>query len=1086
MIKKKPVSATWTEEQWQAIYQDGSSIIVSAGAGSGKTAVLTERIIEKLKQGVSISSLVVLTFTKAAAFEMKTRVRNKIKREIKEGNNSLEKELERLDTASITTFDSYSLSLVKKYHYLLGIGKDIAIADNIVLERKKQTLMTEAFQQFYEKQDPLFLNLLDTFTIKDDDKMKTICLKLNASLESLAHKTEYLKEYENKFFNDSLIEQRILEYETLLGQKKELIAQLFQSLKEHAVHEKSLEFIEKLSLMLEPLFLSKDYNDYQEFITTYSTVLLPRSKKIEELELENLKYNYEELKKELKKLMELCSYENRNSLKKSILKTKDTVSALIAILREYDSLLWQYKKEENIYEFSDIARLAISLLETHPEIGAQMKREINEIMIDEYQDTNDIGDYFISLISNHNVYMVGDIKQSIYRFRNANPSIFMDKYNRYSNHQDGEKIDLNQNFRSRKEVLEDINFIFEKIMDEEIGGANYKEGHAMIFGNKSYEEEGKTNNNHHFEILNYEYQKTEFSKTYRTEEIEAFLIAKDIKEKIENHYQVFDKDQKQRREMVYRDVAILLDRKTSFDLYKKIFTYLEIPLTIHKEEAFVYSDEIFIIQNMMKWILSLKDPEYAKDHLKYAVTSIARSVLGQVTDESLFVFLMEQGESFSKSLSNIDSPVASIHQKMKQLAEESKYLTLSELLSKMYQTFDLYHEILKLENIETVTLKLDYLLDVACNLEKMGYQLKEFIDYLEEAINGKTDVTFQRNQETDANSVNLMTIHKSKGLEYHICYYAGLQKQFSKADLKEKFLFHSKLGFIVPYFEEGIRETFYKHLLKEEYQKEDVSERLRVFYVALSRAKEKMIFVTNLLDQESKKASSDFVELNTRLQYRSFYDILESISSHLKPYVKTIDLTQISLSKDYEQTKSSSFETTLQKSDDQPNYIEIQVEKEEKVQKRFSKETTLLEEEQQKKVAFGTKLHECLEYLDYKDLSSLEKMSLSSFEKQKLTAFLKQDFWKLLEQPKFYKELEFIEENGLEEVHGKIDLLIEDKTCAYIIDYKLKNIDDLAYEEQIRGYAKVVEKRMKKPVRMFLYSLLEERYREVEAEKVVF
>ncbi len=1083
MIPKKPINSTWTDEQWNAIYQNGSNIIVSAGAGSGKTAVLTERIIEKLKQGISISSLVVLTFTKAAAFEMKTRVRKKLKKEIENGNTELEKELERLNQASITTFDSYSLSLVKKYHYLLGIKKDITIADNVVLEKKKKELIDDVFCHFYEKKDPLFLKLLDTFTIKDDEMLKSVCLKLNDSLESLAHKKEYLNEYFETHYHDLELELRISQYEQLLEVEKKQISNLLESLKNSAYHNLSIEFVNKVASYLEPLFSCHHYDDYKAFIGCCTNITFPRSKKIEESELFHMKLYYEQIKDHIERIKELCIYENKENLKESVMKTKETVQILISILKKYDEQLLQYKMNEGMYEFSDIARLAITLLEEHSDICETLKQEISEIMIDEYQDTNDIGDYFISLISNNNVYMVGDIKQSIYRFRNANPSIFMDKYNRYKNHQDGEKIDLNRNFRSRREVLDDINFLFEKIMDEEIGGADYCSGHAMVFGNDSYEKEGATNQNYHFEILNYEYKDTELSKYYRTEEVEAFLIAQDIKNKVQNHYQVYDKDNRILRDIQYQDFSILLDRKTSFDLYKKIFTYLEIPLTVHKEEAFVYSDEIFVIQNIMRWIQSILDKNYAKDYLRYAVASISRSVIARIPDEKLFELLMEHKENLLEALDDETCIVYEIHQNMKSLAEYSKTHTLSQFLEQVYHVFDLYHYILSLHNIEVLNIKLDYLLDVTRNLEKMGYQILDFIDYLKEAIEGKSDVTFQMNQDTKADSVNLMSIHKSKGLEYHICYYAGLQKKFSKADLKEKFIFSGQFGFIVPYFDEGIRETFYKELLKEDYQKEDISERIRVFYVALSRAKEKMILVTNLgnLDSNTEKNENGLVESYVRMNYRSFYDILLSISLDLKPYTVEVPIDTIPLTKEYEKLKETNYQDSLTCSQLKPHYIELLVEPEKIEKKHFSESYHVVDAEEQKRLELGIKLHECLQYTNYHDIeNSLSKMSLSEYARKKLLAFFHQDFWKSMDHPECYPELEFVETIDNKEISGMIDLLIVDTGCAYIVDYKLKNIEKSSYEEQIRGYAKVIEKRIKKPVKGMLYSLLDETYREIK------
>ena len=232
----------------------------------------------------------------------------------------------------------------------------------------------------------------------------------------------------------------------------------------------------------------------------------------------------------------------------------------------FDKKLNKYKETNNMYEFTDIAILAINLVENNPEVKKELMSRFNEILLDEYQDTSDLQEKFISCISNNNVYMVGDIKQSIYRFRNANPYIFKNKYDAYSLSNGGIKIDLMKNFRSRREVLENINEIFNHIMDDKIGGAEYQNGHQMIFGNTTYEENGKTDNNYNFEFYNYTYDK---NGKFKREEIEIFLIAKDIKEKVNSNYQVYDKDKGILRNITYNDFVILMDRSKNFSLYKK-------------------------------------------------------------------------------------------------------------------------------------------------------------------------------------------------------------------------------------------------------------------------------------------------------------------------------------------------------------------------------------------------------------------------------------------------------------------------------------------------------------------------------------
>ncbi len=1079
MIPTKPMTSTWTDEQWQAIHQTGTNIIVSAGAGSGKTAVLTERIVEKLKKGTSITSLVVLTFTNAAAFEMKTRVREKLEKEIENGNTMLQESLELLDQAYITTFDSFSLSLVKKYHYLLKLPKNIKIIDNVVLTRLKQEKIEEAFAFFYQKKDKNFLQLLKTFVVKDDDKLKDICIKLNDSLESIAHKKEYLENYKNIFFKKEFIEEKIKEYTQIIANYKDEAIALYEELENIALHEVSKEFISSVKCNISPLIEAKTYDDYCLFAKGYKAISFTRSKKPDALELEKLKEAYASLKDMIDKILDLCTYESSEELYNSVEKTKPFVEALINIILKLDDLLLEEKRKLKAFTFSDITRLAIHLLENNEEIKENIKANIEEIMIDEYQDTNDIGDYFIALISHKNVYMVGDVKQSIYRFRNANPSIFKEKYNTYNNKSVGIKIDLNKNFRSRREVLDDINFLFSQIMDEEIGGANYNEGHAFIFGNKVYEEKGANQNNNHLEILDYAYKESSIKKEYKTEEIEAFIIANDIKNKISNNYEVYDKGLKENRRAKYQDFSIIIDRKTSFDLYKKIFTYLEIPLNVFKEEPFSCSEEIYVITNILKWIYSLKDFSYAKKHLKYAILSVTRSFIFQLDDEEIFNLFKDHEQDLFKYIDDASCPIKDIQQKMIDLKVYTANHTLSEILDKVYETFDIYNKILSLQNIEFIKIKLDYLLDVARNLEEMGYSIYTFIEYLEKTQEKDIDIAFKINSKDNANAVSIMSIHNSKGLEFPICYFSGLQKEFSKEDLKDNFLFSSKLGIICPIFDEGKRETFYKELLKIDYNKEDISERLRVFYVALTRAKEKMIFVTNLSDYEkrSKKNANGLIDKSARLKYKSFLDVLLSMKKGLTPYSRKLELEKIGLTKAYEQIKDTNYKDTLKESTLKIKYKDIAIKGQIEEKKHFSKSLHTFDETEANLLHFGIRMHTFLEYINFGEEKALDVLEASNYEKEKIRAFLHQPFMSNLKNAQYYPEYEIFYKEDNIDYKGIIDLLIILENEILIIDYKLKNIDKSSYEEQVLGYKKIIEKKSDKKITCILYSILDETYK---------
>ena len=538
---------SWTKEQQEAINEEGKNIIVSAGAGSGKTAVLSERVIRKLKT-VDINKLLILTFTKEAANEMKERIRKKIK-----SNESLKHQLDIIDSAYITTFDSYSLSLVKKYYYLLNISPNVGIIDSSIINIKKEEYIDEIFENYYEEKNPLFEKLIKDFCIKDDKEIKNYVIELNNKLDLKLNKEEYINNYIENNFNEETLNSNIEKYINLIKEKIKEINNLIYDI-QILVDGK---YYEKLIEVLNPLLNSNTYIE----IKNNSIIKLPQLPRGSE---EELKEKKEELKNIIDYINKLIEEESIDKIKENILKTKDYIEIILEIIKKLDKKITNYKQQSEMYEFNDIAKMAINVLEQNENIRLELKNYYNEIMVDEYQDTNDIQEKFISLIENNNVYMVGDIKQSIYRFRNANPNIFRNKYNNYEKLNGGIKIDLLQNFRSRKEVLNNINDVFKLVMDDKIGGAEYEKTHQMQFGNKSYIKEGLINQNNDFEILNYKYE----DKTYTKEEIEIFTIATDIKNKINNHYKVFDKDEKIIRDIEYKDFCIIMDRNTEFPKYK--------------------------------------------------------------------------------------------------------------------------------------------------------------------------------------------------------------------------------------------------------------------------------------------------------------------------------------------------------------------------------------------------------------------------------------------------------------------------------------------------------------------------------------
>ncbi len=1038
----------WTDEQLNAINEEGKNIIVSAGAGSGKTAVLSERVIRKLKQGVNINELLILTFTNAAAKEMKERIRKKIK-----SDESLIEQLDLIESAYITTFDSFALSTVRKYHYLLNLSPNISIIDSSLVRLEKEKILDQIFDEKYEKEDPLFEKLISDFCIKDDKDIKSYILSINDKLDLKSNKKDYLKNYLNVNFDKRKIDSDITKFESLLEEKINEI--------EDILNELSFlldgEYFYKLKNSFLPLLEAKTYDE----ILYNLNVDMPKLPRGSEVEVKNLKEAVSNILKDLKKL---CKYQNKREIYNQILSTYDYVKIIIEIILDLDEKIMQYKFQNDMFEFNDIELLSIKILKENEDVKLEMKNYFNEIMIDEYQDTNDIQEEFISLISNNNVYMVGDIKQSIYRFRNANPYIFKNKYDNYKNNNGGIKIDLNKNFRSRKEVLNNINIMFELLMDDSIGGAEYKESHEMIFGNTSYDEKGNTNQNNNLEIYNYEYDKKGlFSK----DEIEAFIIANDIKNKVEFKYKIFDKDEMIIRDACYDDFVILMDKSTNFVLYKKIFEYLEIPLTIHKDEKITEDIILSIIKNLLLLIIKIRDNEYDTE-FKYLFTAISRSPLLETSDNELFNYFKQN--SFQDS--NLYNMCLDI----------SKYLdnkSVKDFIKLVIDKFNIYENIIKIGSTKSNIVKLDYILNLTDNFSSIGYTIKDFANYLSKIIDKEYDIKFDENID-NTNSVKIMTIHKSKGLEYHICYYSGLSSNFNISDLNDRFIFDNKYGIISPSFNEGIDFTIYKELLKNDYMKEEISEKIRLFYVALTRAKEKMILVCDLNeDKNYSKKENGAINDSYRIKYRSFKDMILTVKELFNNYITNIDIKTLNITKDYNMIKNNNYLDYIDKTDEKIIVNEIHIENDFLEDKSFSKkEHTFIDKKINENIKLGTKMHYLLEIIDLKN-PDLDKIYGNNYLKNKIKKFLENDLFKNINDAKIYKEYEFMYEEDNILYHGIIDLMLVYDTYINIIDYKLKNITDENYINQLNGYKKYIEERLNKPVSIYLYSIISEEILEI-------
>ncbi len=1019
----------WTEMQKKAIYTRGQNIIVSAGAGSGKTAVLSERILEYCLQGNDIRRVLVLTFTNAAAQEMKERIRSKLL------EHHLDEAASLIDSAFITTFDAYSLALVKKYYFHLGVDKNIKILDQSLLELKKRELLDQIFMELYQAHSPEFYRLLKKYAKQNDENIKNIVLSLAQKLELIVDEHVFVREYEKEYYSSQFLDFLLKEYETLALSKASVLKEKLEQLALLAGGD--LESL-KLSEEVTALVSQFDCTSYDEMATILQMMSLPRvnSKADESVKIEKTKCA--DLWKEVKTSY-FSKYIHLEEAREELYSIQEDVLYLLKLSLRLLNELLAYKYEIMAFDYIDIAKLAIRLVKENEAVHQELQLSYQEILIDEYQDTSDLQEAFISAISNHNCYMVGDIKQSIYRFRNANPYIFKSKYERYAQNDGGLKIDLVDNFRSRREVLDDINSIFSFLMTNEQGDANYSYEHQMRYGQKKYEELLQ-DTSYTMEVLGYE-----LPDGYTEEEVEAFLCGYQIKKLMSSHLKCLKKDTF--KEVCYSDIAILIDKTKNFVTFKKVFEYLGIPLSIEADLDLKDSILPKLMANILILITGQMNQCFDKTY-DHALASIARSFLFSYDEDTVYRMVCK------KEKNELQEIVAS-------LASKASSISMDELFYEITEYFHIYEKLPTIGDVNNSCVVLEYIHSLFETMKHTGMSVVEASSYFAKLFEQGIALKYKL-AGTSSNSVHIMTIHKSKGLEFPYCFFPMLGSSFNKKDLKDTFGLSRTYGVYIPYADETSSNTIVKALAAEEIRKADLSEKIRLLYVALTRAREKFYLISN---QKEYREGSTVSSFNQMLQSLHF----------VRKQTKLISCEEIGLSKQYRYSKLS-----VSEFEGAPiSYQEEAYESEAIVKQNISKELKQITDHKLKTaIQLGQSFHECLEILDFKN-PEIDALPVDSFIKETLTKLLKTEVFNNMAEAKTYHEHEFYFEAEGESYHGIIDLFAEYQNHIDIIDYKLASVDSEEYIRQLSIYKAYISSKSKKPVYCYLLSILNQEVRRV-------
>lgn len=1030
----------WSAEQLDAISKENTNIIVSAGAGSGKTAVLTTRIERKLLEGCKAEELLVLTFTNAAAAEMKERIVKKMK-----ANELLKNRAEEINQAYITTFDSFSLSVVKKYHAYLNLSADLSIIDSSIMNVYKRKVLDDLMNEYYLKEDPRFEKLLTELTSKNDRSIRKALLKVSDKLDLLTNKEEYLKNYEKQYFKEETFQHYVEELTNILLKKTSFIRENLKELKTCCEEKQYQKYAEAFSSLL----LAQDYDS----VRYHCKIKMPSCKLDEDAKIIK-----ERIAQSLKDINRLCVFTNISYAHEAYFSSSSYIRIITEILLKFDQSIQNYKQENEVFEFHDIAKMAISLVKNHSFIREELKRSFKEILIDEYQDTSDLQETFISYIANDNVYMVGDIKQSIYRFRNANPMIFKQKYDRYKKGINGYKIDLNKNFRSNAAVLNFINDLFDHIMDDCIGNADFKKEHRMNYGFYRYDDDGQ----HNKKIRYLCYDNSQ--KKYKNADIDMFIVLQDIQNKLQNQELVYDKEQDCFRPCEYRDFAILIADSSQFQSIKMLLESNHIPTSIIKNEEVNSGVIVPLLVNVMKLILLDANGSYQEEFCR-CFYGIGRSFLFEMTDEELFDVITTK--TFYKT---------KLYDKIHQLSLTINQWTLSSLLKKVIADFQLLEKLILIGEIDANMTRIQYVLQIAYEMEKLQLSVTDFVTYVEDIFANQEKLEFTNSNLQDK-KVKIMTIHKSKGLEFPIVYFINNFKKFNQDDGKDKIIFDPLYGLITPYYDRGEGKNIHYLLMKEKNNIDMISEEIRLLYVALTRAREQIIIVNMKEKEESYHAlTMDVLPFSIREKYTSFRKIYLSCLELLKNIEEEIDPDTLQINDLYQQRKVIDYKQLIPQSNVkihchlyEDSSFESKMTHASKTIQKVITPVTL------KNMETGTRFHEAFEVTDF---LHPDWSLLSTQEQTYIRNFLNQERLKDIAQAKVYKEFEFI----FDHVHGLIDLMLEYEDHIDIIDYKMKQTDDVLYQEQLAVYCRYIREKRKKPVRLYLYSMVNDEMKEVKEQ----
>ena len=929
----------WTKEQQEVIRLRDRNILVSAAAGSGKTAVLVERILSKITDNThpaDIDRLLIMTFTRAAAGEMKERISAVIEKALGEDpeNEHLQRQTTLLHTAQITTIDGFCAYIIRNYFHLIGLDPGYRTADEGELKLLRGDVVKALLEEHYAQKDEKFQKFVECFaTGKSDENLGDLIQKLYEMAMSNPFPEEWLQKCLGDYRIESLEELRETEWMKMLWdavgdelQEAELLIREARNVCAEAdgpyLYEDALNSDLILVRDLQELAEKRDYNGTVKVLVkpAFARLSTKKALDVEEQKKQRVKELRDEEKGILKELGQRYFQSSEEEILEMIRYVREPIEMLIELTIQFMEQFGMAKREKNILDFTDMEHFALQILMTKDgeeihmsQAARELSAKYDEVLVDEYQDSNFVQELLTTAVSGwinqkKNIFMVGDVKQSIYRFRLARPELFMEKYKSYSTEEAKEqRIDLHKNFRSRAQVLESVNFIFRQIMGEDLGGVAYDKD-AALYPGASFPE-GESEEFVKTEVLLIEKDGEELAdvqesadagaqgsqmelENQNAQELEALAIAQRIQE-IVGKEQIVDKETREYRSVEYGDIVILL--RTAYgwaETFREVLASQGIPVYCTSRTGYFSALEIVTVLNYLKVcdnplqdiplmgvlrspIVGCTSQELAELRIHYPKGLLYESLTAYVGESSKTDFLTEK-DFLKLKLSNF-------LQLLEKVRNMAAYTPVHELILYVLKETGYGNYARALPGGEQRFANLTMLVEKAMDYEKTSYRgLFNFVRYIEqlqayEVDYGEVNLTGAGNT-----AVEIMTIHKSKGLEFPVVFVAGMGKQFNFQDMNAGLLLHPELGIgadaVIPE-KRVIASSLNKQIIRRQLLKESLGEELRVLYVAMTRAKEKLILTGTVGKLEKQMVSlsrfldeeEELLPLGTRIKAKNYW-----------------------------------------------------------------------------------------------------------------------------------------------------------------------------------------------------------------------